>query len=140
MGNIYVYSHSPVNGKLFLFAQSPVVFCFTVQVSGFWSCPGPAVCCQLYFSVRISAFFRARLYVCIVLRIRIRTFTSVIWSCSCPGPVTSAHDCCCQLTFCHVICCSCICPGCILLYPVPVSVTIRLQLLPLPLRLGPLSP
>ena len=78
MGNIYVYSHSPVNGKLFLFAQSPVVFCFTVQVSGFWSCPGPAVCCQLYFSVRISAFFRARLYVCIVLCIRIRTFTSVI--------------------------------------------------------------
>ena len=40
---------------------------------------------------------------------------------------------------CHVICCSCICPGCILSCPVSVPVTKRLQLLPLPLRPGPLS-
>lgn len=75
---IYIYIRYPVNVKLFLFAQSPVVFRFTVQVPGFCPGPGCAVCCQLYFSVRISAFFRARLYVCIVLCIRIRTFTSVI--------------------------------------------------------------
>ena len=75
---IYVYIRYPVNVKLFLFAQPPVVFRFTVQVPVFCPGPGCAVSCQLLFSVRISAFFRARLYVCIVLCIRIRTFTSVI--------------------------------------------------------------
>ena len=75
---IYIYIRYPVNVKLFLFAQPPVVLRSAVQVSGFWSCPGPAVCCQLLFSVRFSAFFRVRLHTCIVLRVRIRTFTSVI--------------------------------------------------------------
>ena len=122
---IYVYTRYPVNGKLFLFAQSPVVLRSAAQVPGFWSCPGSAVCCRLLFSVRFSAFFRVRLHTCIVLRVRIRTFTSVVWSCSCPGPVTSAHDCCCQLVSCHVTCCSCVCPDCILLSSVPVPVTKR---------------
>ena len=47
MGNIYVYTRYPVNGKLFLFARSPVVLRFTVQVPVFCPGPGPVSCCQL---------------------------------------------------------------------------------------------
>lgn len=100
-----------------------------VKCSGFLCRLHPVAVAVSALAVAVYSIIYTYVY---VLRLR---SDSVVWS----RPVTTVHVWSCQLLSCHVICCSCICPGCILSCPVSVAVTKRLQLLPLPLRPGPLS-